>query len=124
MNETTLFVYGSLLVPLVRRRVIGREVPAQPARILGHERRCIRNEIYPAIRPRPGASVAGELLLLTPADLARLDEYEGGMYVRRPVTAVLADGTSREAHAYLIAPHFEGRLSNHDWSLDEYQRRV
>jgi hypothetical protein len=55
--------------------------------------------------------------------LVRLDAYEGALYARRLVTAVLADGARKQVHAYLIAPQFDGRLSDQDWSLEEYQRR-
>jgi gamma-glutamylcyclotransferase (GGCT)/AIG2-like uncharacterized protein YtfP len=124
MSQTSLFAYGSLLVPVVRRRIIGRDVKTVVARVLDHERRSIRGEIYPALRPRPGAEVEGKLLRIGVSDLPRLDAYEGEMYVRRLVTVVLPDGTREEAHTYLIAPEFEDRLSDEEWSLAEYQKQA
>lgn len=124
MNDTALFVYGSLLVPRVRSRLLGRDVLAVPARLEDHERKGIKNEIYPALRHRPGARVSGELLLVSGRELARLDAYEGELYVRRPVTVVLADGTQRNAATYLIAPGFERRMTESDWSLEAYRRRL
>jgi gamma-glutamylcyclotransferase (GGCT)/AIG2-like uncharacterized protein YtfP len=73
-EERGLFVYGSLLQPGLRRRLLGRTIQTEPARLPGYER-CRGRHFY--VRPRPGAETYGLLLFgLSTRDLEILDRYE------------------------------------------------
>lgn len=103
-----LFAYGTLMDPATMARVAGR-VPGtpEPARLHGYRRRDTRFG-YPAIFPAPGAVVEGVLWRgLTPAELARLDEYEdeGLAYTRTLVTVQAAAGPV-QAWVYVGRPEF------------------
>jgi gamma-glutamylcyclotransferase (GGCT)/AIG2-like uncharacterized protein YtfP len=92
-EETTLFVYGSLVDKDHREEIIGREVETAPARIRNYERR--RGRHYYLVR-RAGAETAGLLLLgLTAQDFARLDRYEEvpRLYTREKTSVLADDGT-------------------------------
>lgn len=81
-----LFVYGSLCSRRLRRRLLGREIKAVPARLMGFAKVAVRAFPYPALVRAPTGETAGELLLgLKPKDLYRLDRYEGREYRRIPV---------------------------------------
>jgi len=61
----------------------------------GYARFRVRGEQYPAILPQPGGSVEGMLLRgLTPAQLARLDEYEGAVRPDRPRAGLVVQAAS------------------------------
>src|SRR6516165_4229585 len=59
-EATTLFVYGSLTDPVRREEVIGRRIDIMPATLHDYELGRAR---YFYIRPHPGISTAGFLLL-------------------------------------------------------------
>ncbi len=98
-----LFVYGALLEPAERLRLLGRMVEAERARLDGYERGRRR---YFYIAPRDGSQVDGEVLHgLGQADLSILDEYEEvpRLYSRARVTVVGARGEAIECWVYLPA---------------------
>jgi len=69
-----LFVYGAFLDAKLRRRLLGRELRGEPARLSGYARGRKR---YFFGAPRAGASVPGEILSrLLPDDFVVLDRYE------------------------------------------------
>jgi gamma-glutamylcyclotransferase (GGCT)/AIG2-like uncharacterized protein YtfP len=65
-----VFAHGTLRRPLVRRLVIGRHVPAEPAVLPGYRRQGLD------VLPQPGARTAGEVFVVDAAELRRLDRYE------------------------------------------------
>jgi gamma-glutamylcyclotransferase (GGCT)/AIG2-like uncharacterized protein YtfP len=92
-EETTLFVYGSLLEQACRDEIIGREVDTAPARIRNYERR--RAPHFHLVR-RAGAETPGLLLLgLTAQDFGKLDRYEQvpRLYTREKTSVLGDDGT-------------------------------
>jgi len=115
-----LFVYGTLMVPEVMRRVCGHGRPGEPALLHDHRRRQVRGEVYPAIVPRVGEAVGGILYRgMTPVQLAALDAFEGRMY-RREVVTVVVGARVLAAASYVLAPGLRHLLSDADWSLDEF----
>ena len=94
-----LFVYGTLMDPAVRARVLGVQalVTARPARLTGYRRLAIPGFEYPVVAAgAPEDVVEGQLLdRLTTDDYALLDEYEDvgdGLYARVQVTVDTEDG--------------------------------
>lgn len=83
-----LFVYGTLLDPQVQQMVFGQEVPGQPDRLPGYEKRerSVAGR-YPEVLPaaREGAFVEGRRLEVGASGLRRADAYETTLYYRRLV---------------------------------------
>jgi hypothetical protein len=79
-----LFVFGTLLDPVTRARVLGRPLrPSEtvPALLEGCERVQGRGRHYPVLIRDPGGIVDGLLLLkLSARERARLKVYEGPEY--------------------------------------------
>jgi gamma-glutamylcyclotransferase (GGCT)/AIG2-like uncharacterized protein YtfP len=103
-NDGALFVYGSLLDPAHRLSLLGREVPAEPARIAGYERGRGR---YFYIVERAGVETAGLVLSgLGERDFAVLDRYEevARLYTRVQVEVTGAGGEARRCWVYLPTP--------------------
>lgn len=112
------------MLPARRTRVIGRSVMAVPACLLDHQRGRVRGTPYPAARPLAGSSVRGQLLEgLTRTELTRLDVYEGELY-RRALVNVETERGSAAAFVYLIGLGHEHRLSDTDWSFEEFLRQT
>lgn len=112
----TLFVYGTLLAPELRRALLGRAVAGTPAELDGYACFRVRHAPYPAIAPVPDATTAGELIGdLLPADLDKLDAYESAMYRRRVVTTRDGAGNDVEAFTYVIDEAAVQRLSDEHW---------
>jgi len=86
--QELLFVYGTLREGGIQERVIGRLAPGEPDILDDYFRSTIKlsGRTYPIISPREGSVVEGEVLVLTPEELKKIDRYEGPAYVRRKVT--------------------------------------
>jgi gamma-glutamylcyclotransferase (GGCT)/AIG2-like uncharacterized protein YtfP len=99
--DTDLFVYGSLMEPGLRRRLIGREVIAERAYLRDFER---RHGLYFYVVPKAGATVEGQVLrALSPKELCSLDHYENvpRLYTRQQLTIHGIDNRARLAWIYL-----------------------
>ena len=80
-----LFIYGTLRLPEVQRKIIGREVElvadtlaaykAEPVVIDGTE--------YRTLVPDQGSAIDGAVISVTPDELARIDAYEPEEYHRK-----------------------------------------
>jgi len=124
-----VFVYGTLLLPVVRERVTGAALRPRPARLAGFERRRVRGETYPTLVPAPGGSVEG--LLLEGVDaraLAALDAYEGPCYERIAVRVEVAQDPplvaieAVEAWVFLLAAEHRARAGDEPWDLERFTR--
>jgi len=96
-----LFVYGSLLDPAERWRLLRRDVSLLPATLFDFSR--ARTQHY-FVTHAPGASVDGAVLLgLDRTDLRILDEYEQlpELYTRERITVRLEGGSDIECWIYL-----------------------
>jgi gamma-glutamylcyclotransferase (GGCT)/AIG2-like uncharacterized protein YtfP len=103
-----LFVYGALMDPAERLRLLGRPVNASPARLEGYERGRKR---YYFVARQAGAITDGAILDgLTAHDLAILDEYEvvPMLYTRDRVEVLTADGGKIECWIYLPTSWAQG----------------
>lgn len=100
-DTSALFVYGTLLVPDFRERLLGRQVTATPASLPGYER-C-RNRHHYVVRCS-GAETPGLLLEgLDARDFEILDHYEEvpRLYVRERVDVIDEHGALRQCWLYL-----------------------
>lgn len=103
---TALFLSGALAAPELRREVLGRDAPLEPARLADHALDLPQGQVFPLLRPRAGAVVEGLLLRhATPEDHARLAFFET-VFGQSPaaVPLSLAGGEVSEALAYRSAP--------------------
>ena len=113
--RTAVFVYGTLLDPLVLEREAGRRGLARrlrPARLPAHRRVVLRGTPYPTLVRDPRAAVDGDVLRLGPAAMARLGAYEGPLYRLRPVR-VLAGRARAGALAWIADARRADR--SRDW---------
>jgi gamma-glutamylcyclotransferase (GGCT)/AIG2-like uncharacterized protein YtfP len=96
-----LFVYGSLIDPIHRAKVLGHLADGVPAILHGFVRGRSR---YWYIRRREGAETAGLVLSdLDARDFATLDHYEDvpTLYIRDQVEVAAMDGTHIRCWVYL-----------------------
>lgn len=118
---TSVFAYGTLAIPAVMEAVTGRRFPGREARVPGFARQRLRGRIYPAAVPAPGAELEGRLYDgVDPATLARLDRFEGRLYVRRSALARLAQGGERPVQLYLLAEGRRGELLQGPWDREAF----
>nr|WP_302479701.1 gamma-glutamylcyclotransferase family protein [Roseicella sp. DB1501] len=83
-----MFLYGTLLDPLVLERVAGAPGLARRLRLAllpGWERVALRGTPYPTLRRRLGVLTPGAVLRPDPVAFARLTAYEGAEYRLVPV---------------------------------------
>ncbi|MGD8629972.1 MAG: gamma-glutamylcyclotransferase [Gammaproteobacteria bacterium] len=119
-----LFAYGTLMCADIMRTVSGcPELVGSAGLLRDHCRLCVRGEHYPGLVPRPGASVQGIVYHAVPADArARLDRFEGDMYVRTAVEVELTDATILRVQTYLVRPEMTGLLEDRVWRLADFLR--
>lgn len=109
-----VFTYGSLMFAPVWERVVGGRYRSLPARLHDYVRLAVRGASYPGIVEREGAQVDGLLYLdVDPADLDRLDAFEGSEYARRDLVVSLPDGSQNTAAAYVYL--LPAKLDEHEW---------
>lgn len=98
-----VFVYGTLCDPAVFARVARAARPlllARPALLHGFRRVALRGTPYPTLLRAPGCAVAGKVVRVSAAQLARLHRYEGRAYRFRAVL-VRRCSTVLRAHAWI-----------------------
>ena len=105
-----LFVYGTLLEPEVRQMVFTRDIEGREDALPGY--RIHKNKVaglYPSVEITHSREdrVSGEVVVVSPGDLIRADQYEGEAYMR--IRAKLDSGT--EAWVYLEKPMDKKRNS-------------
>lgn len=125
MPKRHVFTYGSLMFEAVWGRVVAGRYRSCEAWLPDYRRFAIRGETYPAIVQAPGFRVAGRLWLdIDPADVDRLDRFEGAEY-RRESVRVCTD-SAVDATAALAADCYiwldPARLLAHDWDAGQFER--
>lgn len=113
-----VFTYGSLMFREVWSLVVVGTHRRIDACLHDHARFAINGESYPGMVSAAGSRVAGILHLdVEPADLERLDRFEGADYRRASVDVVTPDGSMRaETYVYLL----RDRLSTTPWAPDAF----
>lgn len=124
MPHLPLFVYGTLLDPSVRRRVLGRTVKLTIHPVILRDHRILRiaGKPYPNAKAAPGARAPGAALYgLTPGHLARLDHYEGAEYDRVAVAVFTPSNRRIRAQIYRAVQTVE--VTRHRWTLERWRGR-
>lgn len=119
---TNVFTYGSLMFAPVWQRVVAGHYRSAPAVLQGYQRFPVRGEEYPAIRiGDETASVSGVLYFdVSPADIKRLDDFEGEYYLRTAVD-VSVSGKAVAAETYVLRPAWYGILGDGRWDVDAFE---
>ena len=125
-----LFAYGTLQLPEITERVIGRGLQGEPATLNGYRVGLVARANFPGIVPEATASVPGMLIsCITQQELLKLDQYEGELYRRVRVKVLLGQRSSDEepvavkCWAYLIACWAQDRVTPNPWTLDWYRQQ-
>ena len=116
-----LFTYGTLEIPSVVKRVLGRDSVGRPAVLHDYARYLVRGENYPAIREEPGSAVRGTVYNGIDGELfRRLDKYEGEQYQKRSVQVMTDDGRLHHAFVYTCSADL---LSDTPWDQAAFIER-
>jgi gamma-glutamylcyclotransferase (GGCT)/AIG2-like uncharacterized protein YtfP len=119
-----VLAYGTLEIPAVMEAVTGRRFPSWEASVPDFARHRLRGRVFPGAVESPGGTLAGRLYGdVDPATLERLDRFEGALYVRRRVSARLAEGGERAAELYLLSERARGELLAEPWDRDAFVAR-
>ena len=100
-DDQLLFVYGTLMNPAERLRLLGRPIEASPAHLIGYTRGRKR---YYFVAKQADAVADGAILEgLSARDLEILDGYEEvpTLYTRERIEVVTADSSKIECWIYL-----------------------
>ncbi len=96
-----LFVYGSLLDPVIQKQLFNRTPIPEGQAILYNWKKHTHEE-YPFIKAEEGAKVKGEIIVLTEKELSIADKWEEvpGVYQRKKLLVQLMDGSQLKAWVY------------------------
>ena len=120
---TSVFAYGSLVVPEVWALVAGCAHPSEEAVLPGHRRRCLAGVPYPGVVADPEEEVPGVLWRDVDAEVTeRLDDFEGDAY-ERVLVEVVADGGPELAWVYVIRPSAAPLLTPEPWDEAVFRER-
>ena len=135
-----LFVYGTLQIPKVLRKLISRVPIGEPAVLcqrenVMYERFALKSEVYPVllettkieqqIKNRP---IDGVLFHdLTADEIRVLDEFEGEEYSRELVNVMTKEKNETEAYTYLFPPNSVQKYSDEidfhrTWKLSDFDK--
>lgn len=92
-----------------------------PGTLFGFERRCIRNEQYPAIVPGPITSTVDGVLYfnISRDDLLRLDSFEGSYYTRQAVQ-IHTDNNIFIGEAYVLSLNYRHIATTDTWDPERF----
>lgn len=111
-----LFVYGSLVVPIVMQTVTGRSFRHAEACLHGFERFMLEGRVYPGVAEAETRSTRGRIYFDLDEDaLARLDYFEADDYERRTLYVELADDSLVPASVYVISDILRDLLIDDVW---------
>ena len=114
-----VFTYGSLMFPAVWEQIVRVHCLSCTATLNEYGRYAVADAAYPGMIAQAGSAVEGVLYLdVDPADVARLDAFEGNEYRRAAVQVCLADGRHMDAQTYLFTAI--GRLDYSAWDADAF----
>ncbi|MBA54710.1 MAG: hypothetical protein CMK89_09665 [Pseudomonadales bacterium] len=124
--EHVLFAYGTLQLPEVMERLLGRTVQGTPAVLEDFRSGLVARANFPGIVPQVGETVIGTRLTgFTQDDLRALDRYEGELY-RRIRVSVRLEGSPphliKPSWVYCMAPWAHARVTSTPWTIDWYRQ--
>lgn len=124
-----LFVYGTLTHPPMLEALVGRALSGEDATLGGYERLTLRMADLPpvpAIRPRPDASVPGQVVDGLDGEALRvLGAFElghAGLYLRREVVVRTGAVRRRAVQAYVAGPASRPHLAE-PWDREAFLER-
>ena len=104
--------------------VAGRRFASCAARLRGYRRRLLRGVVYPGLVPAADDTTAGVLWQgLDRAALARIDRFEGNLYLRPLLRVELESGAECEAFVYVLRPDRHALASEASWSEADFRAR-
>ncbi len=123
---TTLFTYGTLLDPDVRRLVMGERwaLPHyRPGRLTGWRRCRVRGSMYPLLVAARGHAVDGMVLEGVEAEAAaRIAYFESHEYLPR-LAPVRCLATGHAITSWVFLPSAGTPVDHRDWRYDAWVRR-
>jgi gamma-glutamylcyclotransferase (GGCT)/AIG2-like uncharacterized protein YtfP len=122
MPRIAVFVYGSLLAPVVLRALLDREPPRLAAQLPDYRRTALRGQTFPAVVPQRGAATVGALIRVDQRELRRLDTWEDDFFRRCRVGIRLAEGVAGLAQAYVLAPRHRQLVAARGWDPADFTR--
>ncbi len=119
-----LFTYGTLMFEEIWTLVVCGSYRSQTGTIRGFTRKSVKEAEYPVIYRGPlDAEVPGRVYLdVTPADIRRLDAFEGEYYARQQHPVTLSDGGVIEAGVYVLRHQYLHLASKSDWDPDQFRK--
>jgi len=118
-----LFAYGTLMCEDILANVIAGRLRGVPAKLNDYRRWAVRDEDYPAIRSQEDSEVQGRFYRDLPEQTwPRLDLFEGEIYHRTGIRALLDDGSVADAETYVIREEYIHLLSGDAWDYEEFLR--
>ena len=122
--EHALFAYGTLQLPEVMEKILGRSVQGAPAVLMDYRSGLVARANFPGIVPHLGEAVSGTRLTgFTLDDLQALDLYEGELYRRIRVNVCMQDTPNvlKQSWVYCMAPWAHSRVTNTPWTIEWYR---
>jgi len=116
-----LFVYGTLEIPQVVKKLLGTVPNAESVILRDYARYMLVNRSYPGIIKQQGSEVNGVLYSgISAKYLKILDRYEDKFYQRRIVRVENIQGNAKRAWAYIIPHHHKYELSDDPWDRAKF----
>ena len=107
----------------IMEEVSGCRLSCLVGMVWGYSRRAVKGEHYPALVPDGEGCVEGVVYRNLPVSAwARLDRFEGEMYMRQCVKIELKQGTTLLAATYVVQPAFVDSLEVSEWRFEDFLR--
>jgi gamma-glutamylcyclotransferase (GGCT)/AIG2-like uncharacterized protein YtfP len=103
--------------------VTGKRLKPVVATLTGHQRFKFKEKTYPGIIKNEASSIEGMLYKdVDKQSIQLLDEFEDIMY-KRCLLDVQVGNETEQAFVYVVKDEYRDRLSEKEWSLEEFKRK-
>ncbi len=103
--------------------VTGKDLKPVVATLTGYHRFKFKEKTYPGLIKNEASLITGMLYQgIDEETLNRLDQFEDVMY-ERYLFDVQVDNKTEQAFVYVTKDEYSDRLSNKEWSLEEFKSK-
>jgi len=119
-----IFVYGSLIIPQVMRRVTGRSFSSEEAFLRGYAQFRLKDEADAALIPFPDKETDGVVYYDVDEETAgRLDAFAGARFERIEVNVETEGRAWVEAQTHILRRAQRKRLATEPWDELKFRSR-
>lgn len=116
-----LFVYGTLMIPEIFKKVTGREPDFQHGKLRNYRRISLQNRYYPGLIYEQDDSTEGFLVIINDErEWNILVQYEGSEYKLNEVEVEMQNSSKEKAWVFTLNENYHCIAIDETWYLHKF----